>query len=92
MEHDFYLADWLVQPRRHRLVREDAEARLTDRTMRALLRLAKAPGEVVTRDEMFEAVWPDTVVSDDSLFRTIADLRQALGDDARDPAYIETVR
>ncbi|MEM6325639.1 MAG: winged helix-turn-helix domain-containing protein [Bacteroidota bacterium] len=92
MEHDFYLADWLVQPRRHRLVREDAEARLTDRTVRALLRLAKTPGEVVTRDEMFEAVWPDTVVSDDSLFRTIADLRQALGDNARDPAYIETVR
>ncbi|MEO0558263.1 MAG: winged helix-turn-helix domain-containing protein [Bacteroidota bacterium] len=92
MVHDFYLADWLVQPRRHRLVREDAEARLTNRTMRTLLRLADAPGEIVTRDELFEAVWPDTIVSDDSLFRTIADLRQALGDDARDPAYIETVR
>lgn len=92
MREDFFLRDWLVQPHRYRLVRDGAEVRLTERTLRALLRLADANGELVHRDTLFEAIWPDTVVSEDSLFRTIADLRSALGDDARNPTYIATVR
>jgi TolB-like protein len=46
---------------------------------------------VVTKDELFQAVWPQTVVSDDALTTSILELRQALGDNARQPRYIETV-
>jgi ATP-dependent Clp protease ATP-binding subunit ClpA len=49
------------------------------------------PGQVVTKEELFQAVWPQTVVSESTLASCIQELRQALRDDARHPRYIETV-
>ncbi len=46
---------------------------------------------VVTKDELFAAVWPETVVSDAALASCIQELRQALRDDAKRPRYIVTV-
>ena len=45
----------------------------------------------MTKDELFAAVWSDTVVSDAALTSCIQELRQALHDHARKPRYIETV-
>jgi predicted ATPase/DNA-binding winged helix-turn-helix (wHTH) protein len=53
--------------------------------------LAERPGALVTKDELQAAVWGDTVVSDDTLTRTLGELRQALRDDAQAPRVIETV-
>lgn len=41
-------------------------------------------GRVVTKDELHRQLWPDVIVSDDSLTRTVSDLRAALGEDGRD--------
>jgi TolB-like protein/DNA-binding winged helix-turn-helix (wHTH) protein len=43
--------------------------------------LAARPGEIVSKDALMRAVWPDTFVTDDSLTQCIADIRRALGDD-----------
>jgi TolB-like protein len=56
-----------------------------------LVVLAEHAGEVVTRDELFEAVWQGQVVSDERLTHAIAELRRALHDDRDTPTYIETV-
>lgn len=53
--------------------------------------LARRAGEVVSREELLAAVWPGVVVGDDALTQAIIKLRKALGDDARAPAYIETI-
>jgi DNA-binding winged helix-turn-helix (wHTH) protein len=53
--------------------------------------LAERPGVLVRKDELHAAVWDDTVVSDDTLTRTLGELRQALGDNAQSPRIIETV-
>src|SRR5262252_7344803 len=53
--------------------------------------LAERPGILVTKDELHVAVWGDTIVSDDTLTRTLGELRQVLGDDAQTPRVIETV-
>lgn len=58
--------------------------------MRVLAVLAETPGEVVSRADLFEAVWADTVVNDEALTRAVSELRKALGDDA--PGAIETIR
>ena len=50
----------------------------------------RAGEELVTKQELFERVWGGLAVSDDALTTCIQDLRQALGDDARRPRYIET--
>jgi DNA-binding winged helix-turn-helix (wHTH) protein len=46
---------------------------------------------VVTRRDIFDAVWGDVFVSDGALTQAIRTLRRALGDDPRDPVYIRTV-
>ncbi|GAB2651584.1 hypothetical protein GCM10027193_01050 [Arenimonas aestuarii] len=53
--------------------------------------LAAHRGQVVPREDLMQALWPGVVVGDDSLARTVSKLRQALGDDARSPAYLETI-
>lgn len=58
---------------------------------RVLLHLLRNPGRLVTKDEIIRAVWSDSVVSDNSLTRSIATLRRLLGDDRREPLYIATV-
>src|SRR5215471_15028681 len=53
--------------------------------------LAERPGRLVTKADLLDAVWPDTAVSEWVLTTTVRDLRDALGDDARQPRVIETV-
>jgi len=52
--------------------------------------LAENPGQLITKQQMLDAVWPGTFVSDAVLKDSIRQLREALGDDASAPAYIET--
>lgn len=48
-------------------------------------------GELVTKAELFEKVWPDSHVSDASLTQCIKDIRKCLGDQATQPSFIKTV-
>src|SRR5215470_5562320 len=58
----------------------------------ALLRyLVAQPGRVVSKDELVQAVWPETAVSDGVLAVSITEIRQVLGDTAQAPQYLETV-
>ena len=57
--------------------------RLTAKALQVLNHLAQRPGQLVTKDELFNAVWPDTVVSDATLASNIQAVRQALNDDSR---------
>lgn len=59
--------------------------------MDVLTALARRPGEVVTREALLAEVWGDTAISGDGLFRHISELRRALGDDARNPTFIQTI-
>ena len=67
------------------------EVHLTPKALALLSFLAERPGEVITKAELFSAVWPETSVGDAALVTCIQELRKALGDDARRPRYLETV-
>ena len=73
------------------LWRENQALRLTPKAFHALHYLASHPGQLVTKDELFQAVWPKTVVSGTTLTSCIKELRKVLEDDAKAPCYIETV-
>ena len=60
--------------------------------MAVLIVLYEARGEVLSREALMEAVWPDVAVGEEVLTRAIADLRKALGDSRQDPRYIQTVQ
>jgi len=64
--------------------------KLTPKSFSVLRYLAERPKRLVTKEELFRALWPDTVVSDAALTRCIREIREALTDDARSPHYIET--
>src|SRR2546426_11321794 len=64
---------------------------LTLRAFAVLRYLVEHAGQLVTKDELFRAVWSDTVVSDAALTSCIQELRQVLGDEAKRPQYIETI-
>jgi DNA-binding winged helix-turn-helix (wHTH) protein/Tol biopolymer transport system component len=90
-EAPFRLGDLEVLPASGELRgRRDVE-RLRPLLMDILLRLAAEPGEVVRRETLLEDVWPRRMVNDEVLSRAIAELRTALGDDARVARYIETL-
>lgn len=65
--------------------------RLEPKVMDLFCLLANEPGRVWTREQLMATLWPGLVVGDDSLARTVSKLRQALGDDARAPQWIETI-
>jgi DNA-binding winged helix-turn-helix (wHTH) protein len=56
-----------------------------------LCRLVERPGELWTKDELLDEVWPDLHITESSLSVSINALRSALGDDSNAPRYIETV-
>jgi TolB-like protein/cytochrome c-type biogenesis protein CcmH/NrfG len=65
--------------------------RLTPKALALLSFMAGRPGEVIPKEELFGAVWPEVTVGDAALVTCIQELRKALGDDARRPRYIETL-
>ncbi|WP_179271191.1 winged helix-turn-helix domain-containing protein [Rubricoccus marinus] len=76
----------------NRLRRGDEVRRIEPKVMEVLVCMARRPGETVTRDEFMADVWEGTIVTDDVLARCISELRKALGDRARNPSYVETIR
>ena len=74
------------------LFRGDDPLPLTAKAFDVLLLLARNPGRTVTKEEFMDTVWAGTVVEESNLADNISTLRQALGDDAREPRYIKTVR
>jgi DNA-binding winged helix-turn-helix (wHTH) protein/uncharacterized protein YhfF len=65
------------------LLRGEEEISLRPKAFDVLRYLAERAGRLVTKEELIEAMWPDIFVTDDSLVQCIAEIREALSDDAR---------
>lgn len=87
----FRLGPWLVEPNLNRVSANGRETRLEGKVMGVLVALASRPGELVTKEELLEQVWSDVVVVEGVVKRCIAELRDALEDDAHQPTFIETI-
>jgi tetratricopeptide (TPR) repeat protein len=73
------------------LFRGDEPVALRPKTFATLCHLAARPGELVTKDDLLSAVWPDVAVTEDMPRFSVRELRRALGDDPSAPRFIETV-
>lgn len=75
------------------LRKQGLRVRLQEQPFRVLVMLLQQPGEVVTREELQKSLWPaDTFVDfDHGLNKAINKLREALGDSAESPRFVETV-
>lgn len=69
----------------------DQSIRLEPKTADLLKLFLAHTGQVLSRDELLSHLWPDVIVSDDSLTQVVIKLRKALGDNTRKPKYIQTI-
>ncbi len=80
-----------VDPVRRRLLRNQEQVALTPKAFSILLILLERRGGVVEKEELIQAVWPDTFVTEANLTQNISSLRKALGERANDHHYVVTV-
>jgi DNA-binding winged helix-turn-helix (wHTH) protein/tetratricopeptide (TPR) repeat protein len=80
-----------VDPEKELLLRDNEAIPLAPKAFQVLLVLVRSKKEVVTKDELLKAVWPDTFVEETNLSRNIFLLRKALGESPQDHHYIVTV-
>jgi len=73
------------------LLRNSKPVALAPTPFSLLCALARQPGSLLTKDALLDAVWGHQFVSDSVLKTAISDLRMTLGDDPRQPRFIETV-
>jgi DNA-binding winged helix-turn-helix (wHTH) protein len=84
-------AGFRLEPGERRLTRDGSPVDINGRYLDALLLLASLPGELVTKDRFMAEVWRGVPVTDEALTQCIRSLRKALGDQAGQPRFIETV-
>src|SRR5579871_450686 len=84
---------FVVELRAGELLKDGRKIKLQEQPFRVLSLLLQRPGEVVTRDQLRQELWPaDTFVDfDHGLNSAVARLREALRDSAEKPRFIETV-
>jgi DNA-binding winged helix-turn-helix (wHTH) protein/tetratricopeptide (TPR) repeat protein len=88
---DFRIHEWLVQPQLNVINSKDRSTRIEPRVMEVLVYLAKHADQVVTKDSMMQAIWGGRFVTEEVVTTSIFELRRALGDDARNPRFIQTI-
>jgi len=83
--------DVVVDPESYRVLKAGQPRPLGPRPFDLLLELLRHQGRVLGKQELFDRVWRGVIVTDNALTRAVKDLRDAIGDDARAPRYVETV-
>ncbi len=90
MSEPIQFGHFRFEPDSARLWAGALEVKLTFKAAAVLRALIEGGGKPVSKEELFARVWRGTVVSDDALVTCIQELRKALGDDAKNPRFIET--
>jgi DNA-binding winged helix-turn-helix (wHTH) protein len=84
-------ADFTIDTDERRLMRRGEEAHVSPKAFAFLQLIVERRPAAVSREEIYECLWPKTFVSESNLASIAAEVRQALGDDARKPRYLRTV-
>jgi DNA-binding winged helix-turn-helix (wHTH) protein/tetratricopeptide (TPR) repeat protein len=91
VNHLLEFGPFRVDPVRGVLLRDNEPVTLTPKALETLLVLIRRREETVSKDELLQAVWPDTFVEESNLTQHISMLRRALGESPQDRRYVATV-
>jgi DNA-binding winged helix-turn-helix (wHTH) protein len=83
--------DFVIDFDQRRLFSGEREIRLTPKAFDLLRLLIESRPKALSKQEIFERLWPGTYVTENNLAALIADLRSSLGDQASEPRFIRTV-
>ena len=87
----FRLGEFTLDPQDERVWGPAGHVKLGNKAFQVLLRLVEQDGGLVTKDELFSSVWDGMAVSESALTSAVKELRRALGDDPKNPRFIESV-
>lgn len=90
-KHFYEFGPFRLDPTKRLLLRDGMPQPLTPKALDILLVLVRHGDQVVGKDELMRAVWPDTAVEENNLTRNISALRKALGEGPQDHNYVVTV-
>ncbi|WP_171041051.1 winged helix-turn-helix domain-containing protein [Pseudoalteromonas aurantia] len=82
---------WTLDKTTCRLISRTETLELEQKQVVALTLLSGNAGNVTKKSDILDAVWPDTVVSEDAIYVLINSLRNILNDNVRNPEYIKTI-
>lgn len=91
MSGSYRFGPFTVEAGAYRLLKGQAVVPVSPKIIDLLLYLAARPSLLVSKEELFRALWPDVAVTDNALTQAVSELRQALGDDPSRPVYVQTV-
>ncbi|MCB1052163.1 MAG: winged helix-turn-helix domain-containing protein [Acidobacteria bacterium] len=86
-----WVGDWLVIESEQRIVRGDENTKAEPLLISLLLRLAEQPGQVVSKEALTHDVWACEFVTDQVMAVAVYNLRKILGDNAKEPQFIQTL-
>ena len=87
----FQVGSFEVLPQHNKIVSNGEEIRLEPKIMQVLEHLILHKGEVLSREQIIQALWPEQVVGHEVITRAIFELRKYFGDDPKQPLFIETI-
>ncbi len=90
MAAQYWVGDFYIDLTRNQITQKTQSQTIPPKALAVLTHLAKNANKVVSHDELLSEVWPDTVVTPNTLQRSIAQLRKALGEDSQYQSYIKT--
>jgi eukaryotic-like serine/threonine-protein kinase len=84
---------YVLDPSKGTLIRDHMRVRLQEQPLRLLVLLVERCGQIVSREEIRNRLWPENtfVEFDKSLGVAVLKVREALGDEANNPRFIETI-
>ncbi len=91
MKEAFYLNQLLVDPNSNTITTNNKEKRIEPKVITLLCFLAENAQRVVSKEEIIAHLWQGVIVGDEAVTRLVFNLRNALGDDAKQPIFIETI-
>ena len=83
MAVQYWVGDFFVDLSRNQVTQKEQSQTIAPKALAVLTHLAENQGRVVSYDELFAKVWPNTVVTPNTLQRSIAQLRKVLGQDGK---------
>lgn len=89
--HVFEFGEFRVETYKRCLLQKGEVVALTPKVFDTLLHLLEHRGEIVEKDDLMRAIWPDTIVEENNLNQNISTLRRVLGQNQSENRYILTV-
>ena len=87
----FEFGEFFLDPNERVLKRNGVEIPLTPKAIELLLELVKHSGHVVSKEHLMDSVWEGSLVEEGNLPFTMGLVRKALGDDVKNPRFVETL-